>query len=262
MKKIKQWIGNFMKHRDLLSQLVVRDIKLKYRRSFLGYLWSILNPLFTMLVMWVVFSNLFRFDIEYFPVYLLTGQVLFGFMNEATNMSMLSIVNSASLMKKTYIPKYIFTLSRVTSSLVNLLFSMVALIIVILITGAPLTWRALLFIFPVIQLYFFCLGLGLFLAQATVFFRDLQYIWGVALTAWMYITPIFYPITIMPEQLQRIIKVCNPMYAYIEQFRDSVLYGVPSGPKIIYAGIGWAIIMMAFGIWRFVKNQDRFILYI
>lgn len=262
LKRIIQWVKNFLRHRDLLNQLVKRDIKLKYRRSFLGYLWSVLNPLFTMLVMWVVFSNLFRFEIENFPVYLLTGQVLFGFMNEATNMSMLSIVSNASLMKKTYIPKYIFTLSRVTSALVNLLFSMVALLLVTLITGVPLTWRALLFMFPVIQLYFFCLGLGLFLAQAAVFFRDLQYIWGVILTAWIYLTPIFYPISIMPEQLQNIIKVFNPMYAYIAQFRDCILLGVPSGPKIIYAGIGWAIIMMALGIWRFVKNQDRFILYI
>lgn len=262
MKKIIQWMRNFLKYKDLFAQLVVRDIKLKYRRSFLGYFWSVLNPLFTMIIMWVVFSNLFRFDIQYFPVYLLTGQILFGFMTEATNASIVSIIGNAALLKKTYIPKYIFTLSRVTSSLVNLLLSMIALIIVTLITGVPLTWRMLWFIFPILQLYFFCVGLGLFLAQGSVFFRDLQYIWGVIITAWMYITPIFYPISIMPEQLQTLIKFCNPMYAYIAQFRDSILYGVPSGPNLYIAGIGWALIMMTAGIWRFVKNQDRFILYI
>lgn len=262
MKKIVQWTKTFFHNKDLLGQLVARDVKLKYRRSFLGYLWSVLNPLFTMLVMWVVFSNLFRFDIKNFPVYLLTGQVMFNFMNEATNMSMLSIVGNAALLKKTYVPKYIFTVSRVTSSLVNLLFSLVALFIVILITGAPLTKYAFKALFPIIQLYFFCLGLGLFLAQAAVFFRDLQYIWGVFLTAWTYLTPIFYPISIMPELLQRVIKVANPMYAYIAQFRDCLYGGVPSGPIIVYAGLGWMGLMMVVGLWSFVKNQDRFILYI
>ena len=262
MSKVRQWVRNFLKYKDLFAQLVIRDIKLKYRRSFLGYLWSILNPLFTMLIMWVVFSNLFRFDIKFFPVYLLTGQILFGFMTEATNASIASIIGNAALLKKTYIPKYIFTLSRVTSSLVNLLLSMIALIIVTLITGVPITWHMLWFLVPILQLYFFCVGLGLFLAQGSVFFRDLQYIWGVIITAWMYITPIFYPISIMPEKLQTLIKFCNPMYAYIAQFRDSILYGVPSGPNLYIAGIGWAIIMMAAGIWSFVKNQDRFILYI
>ena len=121
MKRIVQWVRNFIKYKDLFAQLVIRDIKLKYRRSFLGYLWSVLNPLFTMLIMWVVFSNLFRFDIQHFPVYLLTGQILFGFMTEATNASIMSIIGNTALLKKTYIPKYIFTLSRVTSSLVNLL---------------------------------------------------------------------------------------------------------------------------------------------
>lgn len=262
MKKTQQWVRNFLKYKDLFVQLVIRDIKLKYRRSFLGYLWSVLNPLFTMLIMWVVFSNLFRFEIQYFPVYLLTGQILFGFMSEATNASILSIVGNASLLKKVYIPKYIFTLSRVTSSLVNLLLSMIALMIVTLITGVPFTWHMLLFLLPVLQLYFFCIGLGLFLAQGSVFFRDIQYIWGVIITAWMYITPIFYPISIMPDKIQNIIKICNPMYAYIAQFRDCILYGVPSGPKLYIAGIGWAVIMLTVGIWRFVKNQDRFILYV
>lgn len=262
MSRVKQWFRNFLKYKDLFAQLVIRDIKLKYRRSFLGYFWSVLNPLFTMLIMWVVFSNLFRFDIEFFPVYLLTGQILFGFMTEATNASIASIISNAGLLKKTYIPKYIFTLSRVTSSLVNLLLSMIALIIVTLITGVPFTWRMLWFIVPILQLYFFCIGLGLFLAQGSVFFRDLQYIWSVIITAWMYITPIFYPISIMPDQLQTLIKFFNPMYAFIAQFRDCILFGVPSGPNLYIAGIGWALIMMTLGIWRFVKNQDRFILYI
>ena len=262
MKRIKAIWQNFIDHKDLLQLLVERDIKVKYRRSFLGYLWSVLNPLLTMLVMWLVFSNLFRFEIENFPVYLLTGQVLFNFMSEATNMSMQSIIGSAGLLKKTYVPKYIFPLSRVTSSLVNLLFSMAALLLVILITGVPLTIRMLLFFVPLLQLYVFSLGLGLFLAQGTVFFRDLQYLWSVFMTAWTYVTPIFYPISIMPEWLQRIIKIMNPMFSYITQFRDLILNNTFTKGKFVAIGIFWALFVLVLGIWRFKRNQDRFILYI
>ena len=262
MRRVEEIWNNFYNHRYLLQLLVTRDIKIKYRRSFLGYIWSVLNPLLTMLVMWLVFSHLFRFDIPNFPVYLLTGQVMFGFMSEATNMSMGAIIANTGLLKKTYVPKYIFPLSRVTSSLVNLLFSLAALLIVIVFTGVPLTFRMLLFVFPVLELYIFCLGLGLFLAQSNVFFRDTQYLWTVIITAWTYVTPIFYPITIMPEWLQRVIKIVNPMYSYIAQFRDLVLYDTFTHFKFVAYGVFWAVAMMVLGTRSFKKNQDRFILYI
>ena len=262
MKRIKELWNNLYSHRYLLQLLVLRDIKIKYRRSFLGYVWSVLNPLLTMLVMWLVFSNMFRFEIPYFPVYLLTGQVLFGFMSEATSMATGAIIQNAGLLKKTYVPKYIFPLSRVTSSLVNLLFSLAALLVVVLITGVPLTFRMLLFFVPILELYVFSLGLGMFLCQANVFFRDVQYLWGVIVTAWTYLTPIFYPITVMPEWLQRVVKVVNPMYSYIAQFRDLILYDTFTPIKFIGYGVFWALAMLALGLWSFGKNQDRFILYI
>ena len=122
-----------MKYRHLLQELVSKDIKLKYRRSFLGYLWSILNPLLTMIVMVIVFSNMFRFDIENYPVYLIIGQILFSFVTESTTQAIFSITGNAALLKKTYVPKYEFTVAKVTSSLVNLIFSLGAMIIVFLI---------------------------------------------------------------------------------------------------------------------------------
>lgn len=262
MKRIKELWDNLYSHKYLLELLITRDIKIKYRRSFLGYVWSVLNPLLTMLVMWLVFSNIFRFGIPNFPVYLLTGQVLFAFLSESTNNSMTAIIGNAGLLKKTYVPKYIFPFSKVTSSLVNLMFSLAALLIVMLLTGVQLKLRMLLFVFPVLELYVFCLGLGLFLSQGNVFFRDIQYLWSVILTAWTYITPIFYPITIMPEWLQRIIKIANPMYSYITQFRDLILYDTFTPFKFVAYGLFWAAAMMVLGLWRFGKNQDRFILYI
>lgn len=145
IKDIVENFGHFFAFDELLKQIIVRDVKLKYRRSYLGYLWSILNPLMLMMVLVVVFSNLFRFDIPNFPLYMIAGQTIFNFMAEATNMSIGSITGNASLLKKTYVPKYIFTLSKVGSSLVNLLFSLGALLLVMIVTGATFSWNLLFF---------------------------------------------------------------------------------------------------------------------
>lgn len=262
MRKFKQRMTDFYSYRHLLYQLVARDVKLKYRRSFLGYLWSILNPLMTMIIMVAVFSNMFRFDIENYPVYLIIGQTIFNFVSESTNHAMWSITGNAALLKKTYVPKYIFTLSKVTSSCVNTLFSLGAMIIVFFVCKVPLN-RYMLFI-PVIilQVYVFCVGMGMFLSQATVFFRDIQYIYAAFLTAWIYLTPIFYPIKLLPYELMWVIKHFNPLYSYITQFRTVVLAQTMPDPRLVLYGFCVSFGVMFVGTVFFMKNQDQFILYI
>lgn len=262
MNRVRTKIHGFYKYHDLLEQLVMRDIKLKYRRSFLGYLWSVLNPLGTMVVVALIFAQIFRFEIVNYPAYLITGQVLFNFVLEATNQGITSITGNAALLKKTYVPKYIFTVSKVTSSLVNLLFSMIALFLVLVLTHTSITWYALLFPFVILQLYIFCLGLGLFLAQAAVFFRDVQYIFGVLTTLWMYATPIFYPISVVPETMAKIIMVANPLTGYLIQFRSLLVYGQMPSSEIVLFGIFWSVAMLLLGLVTFHANQDKFILYI
>lgn len=243
--------------------MVVRDVKLKYRRSFLGYLWSVLNPLLVMLVMTAVFSRLFRFDIPNYPVYLLAGQMIFSFHQEASNFAISSITGGGALIKKVYLPKYIFTLSKVISSLVNLLFSFAALLLVMVITRTPFTWHVLLFPIVILQVFLFEVGLGMFLAQAAVFFRDIQYIWGVILTLWTYLTPLFYPeSTLEHAGFLSLIKYCNPMFSYVRQFRDCMLYGQFSEPIMITLGWLWALFFLVLGAVTFYKTQDKFILYI
>lgn len=255
-------VSEFWQYRDLLKLLVSRDIKLKYRRSFLGYVWSILNPLLIMVVMTIVFSTMFRGNIQNFPVYLFCGQLLFNFMNNSTNQAIYSITGNSALLKKTYVPKYIFTLSKITSGMVDLIFSLGALLIVMIATGTRFTWYLLLVPFVILQLYVFCVGLGLFLAQANVFFRDIQYIYNAVMTAWMYLTPIFYPLEMLPEWLIWIIKHLNPMYFYVGQFRDLVHMGRMPGTVIITAGCVTALLMFFIGLWSFSKTEDKFILYI
>lgn len=260
--RFENWIRGFLAYRNLLKQLVLRDLKLKYRRSFLGYIWSVLNPLLIMLVMTAVFSTMFQRNIENFPVYLLTGQTLYNFMNQSTNQGMRSIVTSASLLKKTYVPKYIFTLAKVTSCLVDFVLSLGALVLVMLVTGVKFTPYILLAPLVILQLYVFCVGLGMFLAQATVFFRDIQYMYSVVTLAWMYLTPIFYPLDQLPEMMQHLIKVFNPMYCYVQQFRGVVLYGWMPAPHLWIYGICCALLFLIVGTWSFLKTQNKFILYI
>ncbi len=249
-------------YKDLIKELVSRDLKLKYRRSFLGYVWSVLNPLLVMLVLTLVFSTMFHRNIENYPVYLLTGRMLYDFLTASTNGAMKSVSGNASLLKKTYIPKYIFTVSKVTSCLVDFVLSLGALLVVMLITRAPFYWTLLFSPLVFMQIYIFCMGLGFLLAQMHVFFRDIEYIYKAITTAWLYLTPIIYPLERLPEFMQMLIKVANPLYYYVAQFRDLALYGQFPGPRIFWGGWLWAFVMLFIGVWAFQKNKNRFILYI
>lgn len=255
-------LGGFYKYRFLMRQLVSKDIKLKYRRSFLGYLWSILNPLMIMVIMVIVFSSMFRSDIENFPVYLIIGQTLFNFMSESTTQAIFSITGNAALLKKTYVPKYVFTVSKVTSSFVNMLFALGALIIVFVVCRVTPNIYYLLIPLILLQEYIFCLGLGLLLAQSSVFFRDIQYIYNAVITAWMYLTPMFYPITLLPDALRRLVMTLNPMYFYIAEFRQIVLENRMPDPYLLVAGTVAALLVLVVGTGAFLKTQDKFILYI
>ena len=172
MNKFLEDFG-LVRYQWLLQELIIRDLKIKYRRSVLGYLWSILNPLMLMGVLTVVFSTMFRFDIPNYPVYLLTGQLLFGFFSESTNMAMTSILGGASLIKKVYLPKYIFPISRVLSSFTTMLFSLIALVIVMFITDAEYHITAIMLPIVLLYLLIFSIGMSLVLSVMVVFFRDI-----------------------------------------------------------------------------------------
>ena len=187
------YIQNFLKFRPLLNELVARDIKIKYRRSILGVLWTLLNPLLMMVVLSVVFTNLFKFDIENFPIYILSGQAIFNFYSDATNNGMSSIMGSASLIKKVYIPKYLFVVSRICSSVINLAASFSALLLVMMAMRVELHYTIILAVVPVLLLIVFSLGIGLLLAALVVKFRDIMHLYSVFITALMYLTPVIYP---------------------------------------------------------------------
>ncbi len=246
---------------NLLHELVLRDIKKKYRRSVLGIFWSILNPVLIMLITSFVFSHLFRFEIQDYPLYLITGQVMFNFYSEATNFAMGSIIENGGLIKKTYVPKYLFTVSRVMSSLVNLALTLPAVLFIAVVTGSSISWHFLLCLLPLAALFLFCSGIGLFLAAVTVFFRDVYHLYGVVLAALSYATPTFYPLTIIPEQYRHVMYF-NPLTYYLDAFRDCVyLDAVPQAKGLLMCFLIAGLALLV-GAWTFRKCQNKFILYV
>lgn len=256
----KYW-ENFVKYRFLLYELVVNDVKLRYRRSVLGIIWSVLHPLLMMVILTLVFSNLFKSDIPYFPVYVLTGRIVWDLFSQATMQSMSSIVGNASLIKKVYVPKYIFPISRCFSTLVNTAFSLIAMLIVMVIVGIQIT--PVLFLLPlaISYVFLFALGASMFLSALNVFFRDISYLYEVLLTAWMYFTPLFYPSTVLPENLQFIFKI-NPLYYMVDFFRQIVMYQTFPSMKenLVCLLIGFCSFVVGFYV--FYKKQDKFILHV
>ena len=249
------------KYKFLIKQLVKRDFKVRYKRSVLGVFWSFLNPLLMMIVQYVVFSQLFKSDIENYPVYLLSGTVIFNFFNEGVGQSLTSIVGNAPLITKVYLPKYIYPVTRVFSSGINLLMSLIPLIIAALITGEKITWAFLMLPYILIRVMIFTMGFGMILAAAMTFFRDMQFLWGVLSMLWMYLTPLFYPISIVPKQVQGLV-LNNPMYYFVNAFRTIILEGITPRPVVFCQCTLVALVMLGIGSLIFKKTQDKFIFYI
>ncbi len=259
----KNIIANFKKYSFLLQQLISRDFKVKYKRSVLGIVWSLLYPLLNMAVMALVFSNIFKFStpgVNYL-VYVLSGLVMFNYFSEASNLSMSSVVTNFPLINKIYMPKYIFPLSKCLFVGINFLLTLIPLYLVILLTGTGLNIYHLFLPYAYICLFIFTLGIGLILSTISVFLRDMFYIYGIVLTLWTYLTPIMYDISLISAKLQVFFKL-NPMYHYINFIRRIILYHeLPSAFTFAVCGIS-SIVVLIIGLIAFKKNQDKFIYYV
>lgn len=272
MTKFRNILLDFKRYTPLLWNLTTRDIKVKYRRSVLGLAWSVLNPLLTMLVLTQVFRLLLKVEVTDFAVYFILGSTMFNFYSEATSSSMSSVLGAAPLIKKVHIPKYIFPLEKCMFATVNFMFSMIAVVIVML--GNPLlndgnpmhlSWSMLLFPLPVLYCFLFSLGVGLILSACTVFFRDILHLYGVFITILNYLTPIIYPISLLDDPKNKIILTivkCNPLYYFVEYFRDIMMYGKIPSLQTNLLCIGLCVLALAFGLLLFKKMQNKFILHI
>lgn len=273
---VKGFFKNFKKYLPLLRNLTGKDFKIKYRRSVLGVAWSILNPLLTMLVLTAVFSMLFKIkdypDIGDFAVYYIVGASIWNFFSEATTSSLTSILGSAGLIKKVYIPKYIFPLEKSLFALVNFALSLIAVAIVMVFRMSYINpgWTILLFPLPVLYCLIFVIGMSLILSSVSVYFQDIIHLYGVLLTLWMYLTPLIYPASMLEnynkDSLLQTVAVTivryNPMTKYMQYFRDVVIYNtIPSLTDNLMC-LGYGVLFLIIGIFTFNKLQKKFILHI
>ena len=246
------WYPTHQRDQFILRQLVSKDFKLKYRRSILGVVWSVLNPLLMMTVMAVVFSTFLgnrAEDVVNYPLYLILGNTAFQLMNDATTMGMRSIIDASSLVQK------------VLFAVVNYLFSLIAVGIVMLVFRIPLTIYSLLTPVALLLLACFCIGLAMLLSALAVFFRDVIHLWSVVTTAWMYGTPLFYSVNIMsPWMLQ--IERFNPMFHFVTFIRDCLLFQKFPATSTILGCLVSAVLALVIGYTVFHKLEKKFILHI
>lgn len=245
----------------LTRQLVSRDFKVKYKSSVLGVFWSFLNPLLMTVVYNFVFSTLFHSDIEHFVVYLMSGIIIFSYFSDSSNLGLLSIIGNANLINKVYVPKYIYPLTKIFSSAINMIISFVPLFIIMLFTGVPFTKSLLLLPLLVVFVVAFCAGVSLFLSAATVFFQDIRFLWSVVITVWNFLTPIFYPESIIPAQYLFLYRL-NPLYQFCTFARTIILGGAAPSPLSFLWCLLACGIPLAVGILVFRKTQDQFALYL
>ncbi len=275
---LKNHKNNFMKYRFLLKELVRKNIKLQYRDSFLGMFWTFLQPLLMTLVLVFVFNNIFGRSsngVGNYTIFLLIGRLLFDFYSTSTKRAMRSIRSNGAMIKKVYVPKYIYPLSQVLSTFITFLISLSVLIVMVgffnITNNNPihLTWRVVYCVIPVLILFVLSLGVGMFLATVSVFFRDMENIYDVLVTLLFYVTPIVYNIQslkIAQNSAQMRIFKMNPLYGIIGMFRAAVIWGNDFSHywdmNLMWYSAACAVFALVIGFAVFYKNQDKFILHI
>lgn len=257
-------IGRFLKKRFgdeygqylfAVKQLVSREVKRKYARSYLGIVWSVLNPLMSMAVLSMIFSTMFKRSIENFPIYYLTGTIFWNLFSGATNSAMDALVDNKTLLMKVKLSKQTFVIARMLTSLTNFGYTCVAYVLMLIIFRVRPNPYMLLFPIVVIFTMLFSAGIGFMLSVFYVFFADIKYLYSVLLTLWMYLSAVFYPIDRLSPAMQWVIRK-NPVYNYIEFARDIVLYDIMPEPVLWLKIMGWGILSFTVGYWIFKKKEN------
>lgn len=254
-------IKEFRQYSNLFSELVRKGIKLKYRRSYLGVLWSMVEPLLTMIVLTLVFGTLLGHNEKSFPVYILTGRLMYTLFSQSTTSALKSIRQNEAMIKKVYVPKYLYPLANICFNYILFLISLVVLGAVALVLGVYPTWRTLLAVVPLAVLFLLSVGAGLILATVGVYFRDMEYLWNVGLMLVMYTCAIFYyPEKILSSNVSWILKY-NPLFCIISNFR-SCIFGESMDMHMLVYALVFALVCIVVGGIFFNKKQDEFILHL
>jgi ABC-2 type transport system permease protein len=257
-KRLLRELKELVQYKDLIVQMTIRNITVRYKRSLLGVIWTLLEPLMTMLVMAMVFSYILQRAIPNFAVYLLTALVVWGYFQSSTNSAMRDFSTGERLVSRVYLPQSIFIIVAIATGLVNFLLEFIAVLAIVFITGVSLPLYSVTLILPLFILTIFNLGLGLILAPLSAFFSDISNIYNILLRLLMYLSAIFYSIDIMPDWLQKIVSL-NPVYQFIHIFRSPIYYSVPIPLDALGYVSLWALGLFVLGVLIFMRLSDDII---
>ena len=250
-----------LRYRELIWALALKDLKIRYKNSMLGFLWALLNPALMMLVLTLVFSHIMRFPIPHYAVFLLSVLLPWTFFTQSLSYAVESIVGNADLIKKVRVSKLVFPVAAVVSNMINLLLSLIPLAIIVVAVGQPFYWTWLYLPVPLVALTILTMGATFFFAAANVYYRDVSHILQIVIQAWFYLTPIIYPATFFPEQYRWLFKL-NPMNSVLNGFRLAVYDGQLPTLQSIIATFVCAFVALIVGFAIFRRHQDEFVYYV
>jgi len=254
---IKNYFKDIFSYKELIYNLTLKDLKVRYKTAALGFLWALLNPLIMMIIFSIVFSLFMKIQIEKYPIFLLTALLPWHFLSQSLSISTTSIVDNANLIKKVSFPREIIPISSITANLINFLLSLIVLFIFLIIFKVRFTFMILLLPLLVLTQFIFTLGISLISCTLYTSYRDVKYIVEVLLLSWFYLTPIFYPLSLIPQQYQRIYML-NPMACIVVMYRDVLLYGNMPNPKVMSYALLISFSFLIIGLIIFKKRETIF----
>ncbi|NBH34033.1 ABC transporter permease [Clostridiaceae bacterium] len=259
---MKYFTKKYGQYEFLFSELVKRDFNKRYKRSVLGILWSMLAPLFQLLVMSFVFKRVFGHSMAHFTIYLFAGQLMFNFFKEATNNGMSSIISNAGIITKVTVPKYLFLISKVMAASINFVLTLGIFFVFVALDRISFTWKFIMLIYPIGCLFILIIGTGLILSAMYVFFKDIQYLYDIFTLALMYFSAIFYDVSIFSGSRMEKLLYINPIFVYINYVRQIVLFDqIPSLTYHLYSLV-YALVILRIGTWMYKKYNYMFLYYI
>ncbi|HYM00571.1 MAG TPA: ABC transporter permease [Blastocatellia bacterium] len=256
-----KWIGQIWQYRELIKMLVIRDLKVRYKRSVLGFLWTLLNPLITILIFAMVFSRVFAAFYEQYKLYMISGVLIWNFFSLTTSQALTSVVANGATLRKMAVPKVVFPVSVASSNFLNLLFSFGALAVAFPFVGGKPSVALLWVPFVLPLLFLFTLGLGFILSTLTVFVRDLRSMWEPLLMIWFFLTPVFYPRTVIPRRFYTVLRL-NPMLSILEACRVPLYASVSPSVGLLTKSAIAAVLAFVIGLWFFNRCEDKFVYYV
>jgi len=254
-------IQDVYRYRELVWALALKELRIRYKRSVLGFLWALLNPALLMIILTLVFGTIMRFSIDHYAIFLLSMLLPWTFFSQSLAYAVDSVVGNAELLKKVRVAKLVFPVAAVVANIINFVLSLIPLVLLIVMLRFPLHWTWLYLPVPMLGLFLFTLGTALFFAAANVFYRDISHIVQIVLSAWFYASPIIYSLDFIPQKYHWMFRL-NPLLYVLNGFRLSIYYGTLPSPRSVALSIGCGVLALFVGFAVFRRYQDSFVYYL